>query len=82
MASMDIGFARQAIRAAFSSERELDYLIHLSKAHLEPDEHKEFLLGIARAIAEINAATIDKATAAFPELEDEVEAAIRKYGRY
>ncbi|HVY20463.1 MAG TPA: hypothetical protein VHA70_10345 [Bauldia sp.] len=79
---MDIEFARLAIRAGFSSGRELETLIHITKAHWEPAAHKEFAIGIARATAEIQAATTEKAVAAFPELEAEVDAAVNKYGRY
>lgn len=80
--SMDIDFARLAIRAGFGAGRELETLIHITKERWEPAAHKEFTLGIARAIAEIQDATMNKAFAAFPELEAEVDAAINKYGRY
>jgi hypothetical protein len=79
---MDIDFARLAIRAGFSAGRELENLIHITKVSWEPGAHREFTLGIARAIAEIQNATMNKAFAAFPELEAEVDAAIAKDGHY
>ncbi len=79
---MDIEFGRHVIRVAFSSGREMQDLIHLSKDDQKPKAHKAFVRGIAKAITETQEATTNKAFAAFPELEVEVDIAMKKYGRY
>jgi hypothetical protein len=79
---MDIDFARQVIRASFRASAELQELLLLSKGRLKPDEQKEFALGIAGAIYGIAVATMNKALAAHPELEAEIEADLAAYGRY
>jgi hypothetical protein len=79
---MDIDFARQAVRASFRASAELQELLLLSKERLVSDEQKEFALGIADAIYRIAEATMNKALAAHPELEAEIEAELAAYGQY
>lgn len=79
---MDIDLAREMIRVAFATSRELQDLMALLKRQLDADEYKEHSLAIAAAIAEIGDALTNKALAACPELKDEIEAKLAKYGRY
>jgi hypothetical protein len=80
--NMDIDFARDAVRASFRAGAELQELLLLSKERLAPEERKEFALGIAEAIYGIAVATMNKALAAHPELEAEIEADLAVFGRY
>jgi hypothetical protein len=79
---MEIEFARQSVRAAFRAAGELQELLSLSKERLGPEEYKEFALGIAEAIDGITVAVMNKALAAHPELEAEIEADLAAHGRY
>lgn len=79
---MDIEFARHVVRASFASGRILGELVQSSKAYQAPEAHKPFAIGLAKAIHEMQEATMNKAFAAFPELEAEVDAAVQKFGRY
>lgn len=58
---MDIDFARHVIRASFASGRVLGDLVVFSKAHMNPKEHKPFGMGIAKALYEMQEATMGKA---------------------
>jgi hypothetical protein len=52
------------------------------KQQLRPDEYKKLALAIASATDAINRALLDPALAAFPELSNEIEASLKKHGRY
>ena len=79
---MDIEIARDMIRTAFRSSAELEGLLHMLKKHCSPEEYKDYARAVATAVHAVMTALIDKATAAYPELEAEIEAKIKKYGRY
>ena len=79
---MDIEIARHLIRGAFRRSGELSALLPLLKEHCDAEEYKNYAQGIAAAIHGINIALIDKATTNFPDLENEMESYITKYGRY
>ena len=79
---MNIDLAREMIRVAFATSRELQDLTALLKRQLDADEYKEHSLANAAAIAGIGDALTNKALAAHPELKDEIEAKLAKYGRY
>jgi hypothetical protein len=49
---------------------------------MSSEEYKDYSRGIAAAIDAIGVALINKALAAHPELNAEVEASIAKHGQY
>ena len=71
---MDIDLARHCLRVAFRAGGELE--------GCAPDEYDGYRRAIAVAMYEIGVALTNKAIAAYPELEAEIEAQIQKYGRY
>ncbi len=79
---MNKELARHLVRVAFRSGRELEAVLGILKEACEPDEYREYAKGIAAAIDGIHVALLNKAIAAYPELEAEIEADIRTYGRY
>jgi hypothetical protein len=79
---MDIDLARHIVRVNFRCSRELQDLMHLLKEQLPEIEYKKHAHGIAAAIAAIGDALTNKAIAAHPKLEREIEASIAKFDRY
>jgi hypothetical protein len=78
---MEIDFARHAVRAAFRAGGELQELLQLSKERLGREEQEDFALGVADAIYGIAVAVTNKALAAHPELEAEIESDLQAFGR-
>jgi hypothetical protein len=79
---MDIELARDIIRAAFRSGSELQDLLSVLKKRCSPEEYKVYSRGIATVLDAIGVALINKALAAYPELNAEVDASMTKHGRY
>jgi hypothetical protein len=79
---MDIELARDVIRAAFRSSSELQDLLRVLKGRCSPEEFKEYSRGIATAMDAIGVALINKALAAHPELNAEIDASMASHGRY
>jgi hypothetical protein len=80
--AMDIELARDMVRAAFRSSSELQNLLETLKARCSAEEYKDYSRGIATAMDAIGVALINKALAAHPELNAEVDAIVRTHGRY
>lgn len=78
---MDKDIARDIIRAAFSSGRELETLIAPLKERCNPGDYKFFLRQIAMAIDGIHTALTNEAVKRFPELEAEMESNLARTGR-
>jgi len=79
---MDRQLARILVSTGFRSSRELGELLQMLKSQCSADEYERLKPPIADAIAKITNATFDPAFAAYPDLRDEVEAQIAKYGRF
>lgn len=79
---MDIDIARHVLRAAFRSARELQDLLPLLKATMPAEEYDVLARGIASAIAEIGLEVTNRALAAHPALETEVETEVQRFGKY
>jgi hypothetical protein len=79
---MEKELARQLIRSAFRSSSELQSVLRLLKQQLPPADYKRYALAIASATDAINQALLNPALAEFPELSQEVEASLKKHGRY
>jgi len=79
---MDIEMAREVVRAAFRSGSELERLLRPLKERCTPDEYRDYARGIAAAIDAIGVNLINKAIAAYPELNSEIDASITNHGRY
>jgi hypothetical protein len=79
---MDKQLARIIVSSGFRRSRELTDLLHLMKAKCTADEFERLKPALTNAIAEITVATFRPAFAAHPDLEAEVDATIREYGRF
>lgn len=79
---MEQEVARHLIRTAFRACRELEDLLGILKEHSSSEQYPDLAKGVARAIDAINVALLNKALAAHPELESEIEVRMRRYGRY
>jgi len=80
--AMDIELARAMVGTAFRSGAELQNLLGILKERCSPDDYKDYARGIAAAIDSIGVALANKALAAHPELNAEIEAKIEKDGPY
>lgn len=79
---MDIDVARHIVRTSFRSARDLESLLGLLKSHCGADEYQTYAKAIATAIASIHTEIVNKVTASYPALEAEIEADVKKHGRY
>ena len=79
---MEIDLARHVIRGGLRASRELEALLGALKKGCEPDEYDEFRIALAEAIHRIHMATIEQATARYPELQQEIDDNLAKYGRF
>lgn len=79
---MDIDTAREVVRAAFRGSSELQRLIGPLKERCSPDEYRDYARGVAVAIDAIGVNLINKAIAAYPELNSEIETSIARHGRF
>lgn len=79
---MDINVARHVIRTCFRSGRELETLLDLLKENCDAKEYESYATAIATAISSIHVGIVNRIVDSHPELEDEVDAVISKYGRY
>jgi hypothetical protein len=79
---MDVDLARDMIKTAFRSSSELQDFLGVLKRRCSLEEYKDYSRGIAAAIDAIGVALINKALAAHPELNAEVEASIARHGQY
>jgi hypothetical protein len=73
---MNKDLAREIIRVAFRSGRELETLVKPLKEQCAGDEYRDWMRHVAMAIDGIHVALVDKALARFPELEGELDAAL------
>jgi hypothetical protein len=79
---MDINLARDVIRAAFRSARELQGLLPSLKEGCKASEYEMYLKGVARVLADLSLEVTNKVIAEHPELEAEIEAGIAEHGDY
>lgn len=79
---MNIDLARNIIRTALTSGRELQALLGPLKEQCDADQYRDFAQSIAAAIDSIGSKLINRTLAAYPELASEVEASIARHGRY
>lgn len=79
---MEKDMARHVIRATFRSGRELEDLLGLLRENCSAEEYAIYARGIATAIASIQLEVMNRALAAHPEINDEIEIKMKKYGRF
>ena len=78
---MDSKLAWHLIGVSFRVAGELQELLPRLKGQCSAEEYKGHARAIAGAIHGVNAALIDRALAAHPELEDRIEAELAEFGR-
>jgi hypothetical protein len=79
---MDADLARAVLRGTFESNRVLQELLPALKAGCSEDEYRTYAKAIATVIAESGGQIMSRIFAGHPGLEAEVDAAIRRDGRY
>jgi hypothetical protein len=79
---MDIDMAREVVRAAFRSSSELERLLGPLKERCNPNEYRGYARAVAAAVDAIGVQLIKRATAAYPELNSEIETSIAHHGRF
>ena len=78
---MDIELARTMGRTAFDANRALHSILPILKAGLSEADYRSSAHDVAVAIDQVNTALLARAIAAHPDLEGEIETAIRERGR-
>jgi hypothetical protein len=78
---MDKDLAKLVALTSFRSAADLTHLIPLLREHCSEEEAHKFSTSIANASAEIFLQISQKVFALYPELSDEFDAKIQKYGR-
>ena len=79
---MEKDVARHVIRVAFRTAAELQELMSLLKRQCSAEEYKGYALGFAAAIDGISVALTNKVLSSHPELTDEIETCLAKFGRF
>jgi len=79
---MENNVARHIVRRVFRSTSELEGLLGLLKDHCGPDEYKTYARAVASAIHGINSELLNRVLSSHPQLADEIEADIAKFGRF
>ncbi|WP_198116950.1 hypothetical protein [Massilia rhizosphaerae] len=78
---MEKELAKLVALTAFRSSGELNNLLPLLKEHCDEGEYRQLSVGIATASAEIGRQILQSVFAAHPELEKELGATVKKFGR-
>jgi hypothetical protein len=73
--------AKHVVKAVFQSGGRLEQLLHLLKEQCDEAEYAEYRMAIAKAIHGIGNELLKKAYSSHPQLEEEIESEIKKYGR-
>jgi hypothetical protein len=79
---MDRELARHVVTAGFHSASILQDLIPLLKEHCDQSEYNQYLKAIASVSTEVTLEIFDKIFAEYPDLKQEVDAKIAKYGKF
>ena len=77
---MDRQLARHVVISAFHSMSYLTDLLPILKAHCDPQEFEIFRNAIASVAGNISIDIIGKVFTAHPDLEQEIEENVKKYG--
>ena len=78
---MEKELAKLVVLTAFRSSSELGNLVPLLKEHVDEATYRRYGTAIATASAEIGRQILHPLFATYPELEAEIEANVRKFGR-
>jgi hypothetical protein len=79
---MERELARHVIEVSFHSSRLLEDLVPLLVNQCKKEESEQFTKAIASVLAEINIELLTKIYAQYPDLKNEVNEKIQKYGRF
>ncbi len=78
---MDQGLARHVAITTIHLSTELNSLLPILKEHCEAAEYSEFLHSIASVCGHINSVILNPIFTSHPDLQQEIEASIGKYGK-
>ena len=79
---MERELARHVIEVSFHSSRLLEDLVPLLVKQCKKEEGEQFTKAIASVLAGINIELFTKIYAQYPDLKNEVDEKIQKYGRF
>lgn len=77
---MEKELARYVVNVAIRSSTHLTSLLPLLKEHCGSEEYKTYAIAIAAAIEGINSEVSELVFSRFPEMRQEIDEEIRKYG--
>jgi len=78
---MDKRIARHIVAISFKAVEPLQQMLPFLKEHCAEDEYKAYSLAVANVLAEVTLELNNKVFAAHPELKNEIDEDIKKYGR-
>lgn len=78
---MNRDLAKDLALSAFRAMRELSDWLPTLKEHCDDSEYQGYLKAIGTASASISTEIIHKVFAAYPDIEQELEAKVARYGR-
>jgi hypothetical protein len=79
---MDRELAKHVIAVGFHSLSLLESLIPILKQHCGKDEYAKYLKAIGAISAEVTTEIFNEIFKDYPDLEEEVENKIKKYGQF
>jgi len=79
---MERELAKHVVVTGFRSSSVLQELIPLLKKHCNPDEYEQFAKAIASVIAETSLEILNPIFQKYPDLKEEVDKKIDKYGKF
>jgi hypothetical protein len=79
---VDRDLSRRVVKATFRSARELQDLLPILKERASPEDYQTYLRAIAAVVGEGGQQLLNRVFAEHPDLEVEVDAAIKTNGRY
>lgn len=79
---MDRNLANHVVAVSFHSLSLLESLLPTLKEHCTPVEYATYLKAIGAVSAEVSTEILSQIFQEYPDLEQEVETKIKKYGRF
>jgi hypothetical protein len=79
---MNRELARHVVMAGFHSASVLQDLLPMLKTHCDNNEYNQYLKAISSVSVELTLEIFNKIFAEYPDLKEEVDAKILKYGKF
>jgi hypothetical protein len=72
--------AKHIVASALKCSSQLNQILPFAKIHCDNEEYREILSGVARVLDSIGVQIIDGILASHPDLKQEIDDSITKYG--